>query len=394
MRKSEPFLIAGSGIAGLATAIALAQRGVPSRILERDSEPPETGAGIQIGPNGMRVLEHLGVAPLLAPHAGKPEFLSVRDAVDGRELVHMPLGEWIARRHGAPYWVAHRADLHRALRARAAAEPLIELSPGIAVIAVAQTAEGVTVTTGGGEVVTGSALIGADGIWSTVRSAVAPVSLAFAGRTASRTVLPAEAASELFRESHTGLWLSPGAHVVHYPVRGGKEIAVVLIVKEDWRSEGWSAPVPLGDIAHRISGLTPALRDFLGSARDWRRWALFDAKPLAAYSRDRVVLVGDAAHPILPFLAQGAVMALEDAVTLAKLVAARGDDIPAAFKAFEAERRERVSRVQSASRQNGVIYHLSGLSALARNASLGFMSPERLIGRYDWLYGWRADEGR
>jgi salicylate hydroxylase len=387
---SEPFLIAGGGIAGLATAIALAQRGARSRILEREAEPPESGAGIQIGPNGTRVLNRLGVAPLLAPYVGAPQFLAVRDARSGRELTRMPLGDWIARRHGSPYWVAHRADLHRALRARAAAEPLIDLTADAAVVSVRQDDKSVTVSTATGDTVKGAALIGADGIRSAVRAFVAPSAITFAGRTASRTVVPAETAAPLFRQAHTGLWLSPGTHIVHYPVRGGTEVAVIVIVRESWQDEGWSAPVPDGEIARCGSGLAPELGDFLAGASGWRRWALFDAKPLSALSRGRIVLVGDAAHPILPFLAQGAVMALEDAVTLADAIAARGDDLPTAFRDFASARRARLRRVQAASRQNGVIYHLAGLPALARNATLKLAPPERLIAHYDWLYGWRA----
>jgi len=391
MAASAPILIAGGGIGGLALAVALARIGRASIVLEQRGAFTGAGAGIQLGPNGVRVLERLGVSEALRPLAGVPQSVRVHDGRSGRVLAELPLGHWLAARHGAPYWVAHRADLARVLSEAAAADRSIVLRPGFAVAEVRQTADGVAVTSAAGETAAGGALVGADGLWSRVRAAVSPEAAPqFVGATATRTVVSAGRAGALAAPA-VGLWLTRSAHVVHYPVRGGAEIAVVVIAAEDWQGQEWDAEVDSARLLARLGGFHPKLTEALAAAADWRRWGLYRLPPLARWSAGRLALMGDAAHPMLPYLAQGGVLALEDAQVLARCLAEWAADPAAAFARFEAERRQRAERVQAASRRQGRIYHLPPPASWARDAALRLLPGRWLMAGYDWLYGWRGE---
>jgi salicylate hydroxylase len=390
MAHAEPVLIAGGGIAGLATALALAQRGIPSRVLEQRERFSEAGAGIQIGPNGARVLSALGVTPYLAAYVSLPEEIIVHQGASGRILARMPLGAWIEERHGAPYWVVHRRDLQAALLACAQSTAGITVETGFAVADVMDRGDQVTVRNAAGTTMGGPVLIGADGIRSRVRAALAAnVELRFSGKAASRALLSPEAATLLGNPMSVGVWLAPGAHVVHYPVQGGAQIAVVAIVPDDRMTDDWAAPNDWAALAPHLAGFAPELHKALMTAPEWRRWALFEADPLAHLAKGRIALIGDAAHPVLPFLAQGGVMALEDAVVLADALAAHPEDPAGALKAYEAARQPRVNAIVATSRQNGRIFHLAGPAAIARNVALAAVPATRLMARYDWVYCWR-----
>jgi salicylate hydroxylase len=397
-----PVLVAGGGIGGLTAALALARAGWRSHVLERRAAWSEAGAGIQLSPNGVSVLERLQVAADLAPKAGVPREIVVRDAASARVLQRLPLGEWIRARHGAPYWQVHRRDLQAALLRRVSAEPLIRVSLGVEVVGFASAGGGVAARGADGSSHAGAALVGADGVFSAVRRQLpggeAP---RFSGRTAARAVVPvvgANSAGEpasVLGPAATGVWLAPGAHVVHYPVRAGREIALVVVRTEDWSGRGWSAPVAACELEAALARLAPALAHALGSGHDWHRWALFEAEPAERWSVDRVTLLGDAAHPTLPFLAQGGSLALEDAWVLARCLAgAKADaDIPSALAAYERERLQRTRRVVAAARRNGRIFHLRGAAALARNAAMRLLGGERVMAGHDWVYGWKPDAG-
>lgn len=390
MARDERILIAGGGIAGLATALALARHGIPSRILEAREQLSEAGAGIQIGPNGVRVLTALGVAQHLKPHISLPVEIVVRQGASTRILARMPLGAWIEARHGAPYWVVHRRDLQAALLTCVRAEPAIEFTTGFAVAEVIPAESHVEVRDAHGSRATGSILIGADGIRSRVREAVSPgTRLNFSGKAASRTLLPAGISGPLGDTGRMGVWLAPGAHVVHYPVQAGTHIAVVAIVPDDRRIDDWAAPNDWSQLAPHLAGFASELRDALSAAPEWRRWALFETEPLKHLSKGRIALVGDAAHPVFPFLAQGGVMALEDAMVIADAIAQNRDDLQAALTSYETARRSRVNTIVATSRQNGRIFHLSGPAAMARNLALAAAPATILMARYDWVYGWR-----
>ena len=391
MTELRPLVIAGGGIGGLTLGLALARRGIASTILERAEAFSEAGAGIQLGPNAVRLLQSLGVAAPLAPRASCPQAITVFDGPSGEPLARLPLGEWIARRHGAPYWVAHRADLQAALLSVVRASSLIEIVTSFKVARFEESGESIFVVGEDGRRVRGALLVGADGLWSTVRNQLWPSSrLTFSGKTAARTVLPVQSVPSPLRDPIIGVWLAPQCHVVHYPVRSGTEVAAVVIANEHWMGKGWSAAADCETVVDKLAEFAPALRKIMASAGDWRKWALYNPPPLEHWSRGRSTLLGDAAHPILPFLAQGGAMAIEDAAALAKSLAAHPRDGAGALLQYERMRRQRVVRVQSASRNNGRIYNLAGPLAAARNFVLRQLPGGRIMSRYDWLYGWKG----
>ncbi|MBN9354254.1 MAG: FAD-dependent monooxygenase, partial [Hyphomicrobium denitrificans] len=308
----------------------------------------------------------------------------------GRELTRLPLGTWIAERHGAPYWTAHRRDLHVALRARAETNPLIDLRTGIEIASFATESDGITATGTRGETLKASALVCADGLWSNLRNQIAPgASPQPAGKAAFRCVIPAGDLAPEFTPNAVHIWLAPGAHVVHYPVNAGRDIALVVIADDTMRERGWDTSASAATVREKVRDYAPPLQTLIATANDWRCWSLYRMPPLERWSNGRATLLGDAAHPVLPFLAQGAVLALEDAVTLAAALADRRSDVEASLRNYEHARRPRARRVVEASQRNGRIYHMAGAAALARNTTMRLAPPARVMAGFDWLYGWR-----
>lgn len=387
---SRPVVIAGGGIGGLTLAIALSQHGIASVILERAASFSAAGAGIQIGPNGTRLLQQLGVAACLEPHVGHPVGIHLRRASDGADRGVLPLGTWIEQRHNAPYWTAHRGDLQAALLKVAQSKASIEIRMNWDVASFNETNDGVTVAAADGRTVEGAVLVGADGLWSAVRRQISGMAMPTSSRrSAARTVIATANLPAGVRGDHVGVWMAPRVHVVHYPVRGGDETGVAILADEPWSVPGWGEDVSAAQALQPVAGLTPLLLDLLGRGQHWRKWSLFDPPPLVRWSIDRTTLLGDAAHPILPFLAQGAVMAIEDAVVLATLLAAQRSNPSAALAAYETARRARTRKVQDTARRNGQIYHLTGIAAAARDLVLRTVPPAAMMARYDWLYGWQ-----
>lgn len=392
MTEERPILIAGAGIGGLSLAIALARHGIASRVLERRRELAEAGAGIQLGPNAVGVLSRLGVADRLEPAVGTPECLRVFDGTSGALLSELPLGAWIAERQGSPYWVAHRADLHAALLDTARSLPVVELNFGCGLQSFAQHGGTVQVRTDDGCAYQGAALVGADGLWSTVRRQLWPeAELTYSGKTASRAVIERARVAAPFSDPATGVWLAPGGHVVHYPVRGGSQVAIVAILEEGWPGEGWGLAVDRESLLGRLRTFPAPLLEFLRAADDWRRWPLYDPDPLARWSRGRITLIGDAAHPVLPFLAQGGALAIEDAETLAAALQIWRSEPALAIDRYERARRPRALRMQAASRRNGRIYHMPRPASLTRDLVLRVMPGHRTMALYDWIYGWKPE---
>jgi salicylate hydroxylase len=390
MSAHEPFLVAGGGIAGLALALALARKGLRSTVLEKRAGFGTAGAGIQLGPNGVRALQNLGIAERLRPLVGEPESICVRDGASGRVLAELPLGAWIAARHGTPYWTLHRADLHAALADAASNEPLIELRAGTEVLGFSAARNSVLAATDTHKFLTGRALIGADGLWSRVRKHIWPSTVPrFAGAVAARCLLASSDARELDLRA-VNLWLSPAAHVVHYPVRGRSELAVVIIARDDREVSEWENVADPSSVQRHLAGCHPPLRDTLSGVTEWRNWALYRLSPLPRWSEGRVTLMGDAAHPMLPYLAQGGVLALEDAIVLASRLALHAGDDPGAFSAFEARQKRRAHRIQVASQRNGRIYHLAPPLSGIRDIGFRVLPGAWLMQTYDWLYKPRA----
>ena len=400
MAVSRTIFVAGAGIGGLTAALALADRGFRVVILEKAERLEEAGAGLQLSPNASRVLIDLGLKPRLAASAVVPDAVSVMSARLGREIARLPLGEEASTRAGAPYWVLHRADLQAALQAQVGDNPDIDLRLGCQFEDMAPHAKGLTVVQRSGdtrrqEVALG--LIGADGIWSTVRHQLFPQAQPqFSGLIAWRgtleaTQLPREQASRRVQ-----LWMGANAHLVAYPISGGRQINVVAVVSGAWNRPGWSAPGDITEIKNVFaSSYWPGnVRMLIGAVDEWRKWALFNVPGAGEWTSGPVALLGDAAHAMLPFAAQGAGMAIEDAAVLAKCLAETrnegGPAIALAMQRYARLRRPRVGRVQRTARQSGRIYHLAGPAAVARDLVIRMLGPRRMLARQSWIYDWRA----
>ena len=396
MARSRTILIAGAGIGGLTAALALAQHGFRVVILEKSKRLEETGAGIQPSPNASRIFIKLGLGEALKQTAVAPDAIRIMRS-SGKLIVEAPLGPAAEFRFGAPYWVIHRVDLQRALLEAASARPEIELRLGMEFTDYAAHARGVTVKSQGatGDVDEhGIALIGADGLWSNARKALGEESAPrFAGRTAWRAMIPIERAPNAFREPVVHLWLGRAAHLVHYPVRCGRALNIVAIVGDDFQDSGWSTPGDRRALLERFGKWCEPARTLLGVPEAWLKWALFDRAPSRRWGIGPVTLLGDAAHPMLPFLAQGGAMAIEDAAALASCLARDGESPASALRTYEGLRSARTARVQREARRNDIVYHLSGPAALARDMMLRTMGGEKLLLRYRWLYDWRLPPG-
>jgi salicylate hydroxylase len=391
--SSRTVIIAGAGIGGLTAALAVARQGYRVVVLEQSERLQETGAGIQLSPNASRILIRLGLGEQLLPYVTAPEELVVANARSGRVLARAPLGAAAERRYGAPYWIIHRGDLQSVLIAAVEANPDIMLRLGNRVDDFAIHPNGVTVAAHSRlETVEehGIALVGADGLWSRLRGRLGHGEARFTGHTAWRALVPAEAVVCELSIPTVNLWFGRGGHVVYYPVKGGRLINVVAIMADDWREPGWSAAGERAELLARFDerAWRGPPREILGAADRWLKWALFDAAPLAHWGRGPVTLLGDAAHPILPYLAQGAAMAIEDAHELGQSLQSAGGDIAAAMRRYEQRRRARTAHTQRAARRSGAIYHMSTAAGLVRTLAVSVMGGERLISRYDWLYGW------
>jgi salicylate hydroxylase len=381
-------LIVGGGIGGLAASIALARNGMSATLLERSVFADETGAGIQLGPNATRVLAGLGVHDAVETVAFKPDALRLFDGATGGTLAAVPLGSVAEGRYGAPYLTLHRADLYAGLLATCKGLGEIDLRDGFDVTEVESVADGVIATGADETQVEGSSLVAADGIWSNLRHRIAPhAGLRFSGATAWRALLPRDKVSAPFDEPNVGLWLGPRAHLVHYPVRGGKDVNIVAVIEGGSAKQGWSLRAEPGALLPAFHRWAKPARSLLESVESWRCWSLFRLKPLHRWADGRVALLGDAAHPVLPYLAQGAALAIEDAAALAASVKTCGGDPQSAFPLYESLRMRRAARVQAQAARFGRIYHLRGPAALARNFVLKRRRPEALLRGFDWLYG-------
>lgn len=384
--------VAGGGIGGLATSLALANAGYRVILWERHETPRADGAGIQIGPNGCKALRRLGVLDAVLPLGAQPAAIAVGDAASGRFLTRLPLGADIATRHGAPYITLARPDLERVLSTRVARHNAIDVNFGKTAVSIAPDGDSIRAVSAAGDTIAADAAIIADGMWSRLRSHVTgPLVPAATGQAAFRTIIERPCAIGGADANCVRVWLARRCHIVAYPVRGGSATAVVVVIHDPAIATGWNVAPDLTRLSDAFTALHAPLRQFLETAGDsWRMWSLHAMTAPERLSNGRIALLGDAALPVLPFLAQGAVMALEDAVAIANHVTQSRPDIPAAFAAYGRQRLQRKAAIARASQKNGRAYHLSGPMAYARDAVLRLTPPRLLMSRYDWIYGHEA----
>lgn len=384
-------LIVGGGIGGIATALCLLDAGFEVELYERSAALTEIGAGIQISPNGVKVLQRLGLMPALDQIAFRPEAIEMRHGLSGARVFAIPMRDEAVRRYGAPYYHVHRADLMNALgdALRTRAPNAIHL--GKDTKSFAQTASGVELTFADGTRAAGDVLIGADGIHSVVRTKLFGEARArFTGNVAWRVVVPASKLAKDLVPPTACVWVGPGRHAVTYYLRRGELINFVGVVERDgWQKESWTERGEKSDLVSDYAGWAKPITALIDQATECYRWALFDRDALARWSDGRVTLLGDACHPMLPFLAQGAVMAIEDAWVLSRKLKSNAD-VPMALAAYEAERKPRTSRAQKAAHAQMGLYHKRGLAAqLATYGPIWLaanFAPSVVRSRQDWLY--------
>ncbi len=384
-----PILVAGGGIGGLAAAHALARKGIPVRVLEQAPEFREIGAGIQLGPNVFRALEKLGLKAAVLADAHRPPAMEMRCALSGERITRIPLEDpRFAAAFEQPYAVTHRHDLHSVFVDACKSNNLIALETQRTVEDFEQDDDGVSAVLHSGERIRGRALIGCDGMWSKVRdNIVGDGKPLVSGHIAYRAVLARdEVPADLWRPDVI-LWAGPRTHLVHYPLRRGEIYNLVAVFHSKRYVEGWNAEADAGDLWAHFNGQRPEVLRMLERIETWRMWVLCDREPVKEWSKGRVALLGDAAHPMLQYLAQGACMAIEDACWLADKVAASPDDLPAALRAYVQQRYLRTARVQIMARVYGDFYHARGPAAELRNEMLRARTPEQSYAGVSWLYG-------
>jgi 3-hydroxybenzoate 6-monooxygenase len=386
--QDRQVFIVGGGIGGLAAALALARQGIAAQIIEQAAEFKEIGAGIQLGPNVFWMFDILGLVERVSALAVFPNNLIMMDSITGQEVTRVPLGDKFRKRFKHPYALIHRADLHKVLLEACKKSDRIRLDASQKVVKVEETSDGIVVRTESGKEYRGAALIGADGIWSSIREIVVGDGKPKpAGHITYRAVLPTSEMPEQYRWHDMVVWAGEKVHLVHYPLRTGDLFNLVAVFHSNRYEEGWDSYGDPAELHERFAKTGAPVRTLLEKIESWRMWVLCDRPPIKEWSRGRITLLGDAAHPMLQYLAQGANMAIEDAVCLANEVIEFAGDYPAAFRAYQQARYLRTGRVQIMARVYGEFFHAGGVAKELRNIMLGARSVEDHIAGVEWLYG-------
>ena len=386
--SKTPILIAGGGIGGLAAALSLAKSGQSSIVLEQASRFGEIGAGIQLGPNAFHSFDYLGIGERAREGAVYVDQLRLMDAKTAEEICHILLDEPFRNRMGNPYAVVHRADLHGIMLEACIAHDLIELRTRQCVDTYAQDGGTVTAFIKNEAPLTGAGLIAADGLNSVIRAQMVGDGLPrVSGHTTYRSVIPTENMPEDLRWNAATLWAGPKCHIVHYPLKGWKAFNLVVTYHNHAPEPVAGKPVSKDEVRRGFEHIHPRARQVIDHGKDWKLWVLCDRDPIVNWVDGRVALLGDAAHPMLQYLAQGACMAMEDAVCLGAMVADH-ENLETALEHYRARRVVRTARVVMGSRLVGdYVYHPDGAQALVRNAVMGARTPEEWYDRIEWLYG-------
>ena len=388
MVETKPVLIAGGGIGGLAVALGLAHKGIRSILLEKASALGEIGAGIQLGPNAFHAFDYLGVGEAARNMAVYIDQLRLMDALSAEEITHIDLGDSFRARFGNPYAVVHRGDLHGVFLRACQNHELVELRVSSEVVGYEQDGSSVTARLGNGERITGRLLIGADGLWSNIRKQVtADGPPRVSGHTTYRSVIPTEQMPEDLRWNAATLWAGPKCHIVHYPLSGWKVFNLVVTYHNDAPEPVAGKAVSEDEVMKGFTHVHERAQSIIRHGTNWKLWVLCDREPTERWIDGRVALLGDAAHPMLQYFAQGACQAMEDAVCLSHMLA-NHDDHAMALEAYRVRRFPRTARVQLMSRAIGEhVYHPSGDHARVRNAVMGAKSQDEWCDDIAWLYG-------
>ncbi len=385
--RQPSVVIAGGGIGGLSAALGLARAGCRVTVLEQAEQFGEIGAGIQIGPNAFHALDYLGVGPEARAVAVYIDRLVMMDGRSGDEIAGIPVDDVFRTRFGNPYAVVHRADLHGVLLNACRASPSVMLVNRQRVVGYENTPDGAQARTQGGEIFAGDAVVGCDGVRSKIREQITGGDpLRLSGHVAYRAVLPIEDMPRDLRWNAATLWAGPKCHMVHYPLQGWKTFNLVATFVTSVENVGSNEPGTREEVLSRFGDIVPRARKLLEIPTEWRRWVLADRDPIENWTDGRVTLLGDAAHPTHQYFAQGACMAMEDAVCLADRVGNSGGDFHSAFLSYQENRIVRTYRVVLSSRMLGRFYHAEGVERRIRNSILGAKTPEEFYNGLQWLY--------
>lgn len=389
--KQQKVIVVGGGIGGLAAAMALTAQGIEVELLEQAEQIAEIGAGIQLGPNAYAALDALGVGEAARNRSVFTDHMTMMDAVDAKEVGRIDVGQAFRERFGNPYGVIHRADIHLSILEAVEKHPLISFRTSTRIEHFEQTESGVIVTDTNGNTFTADALLGADGVRSVVREKLIGDEARVTGHVVYRAVVDASEIPEDMHANAPVLWAGPRCHLVQYPLRGGKEYNIVVTFHSR-NQEVWSVTDgSKEEVLSYFEGIHPKPRRLLDLPKSWRRWATADREPIESWGEGVVTLLGDAAHPMTQYLAQGACMALEDAVTLGKAIEATDGDLSQAFRLYESIRIPRTARVVWSAREMGRLYHAKGVERQVRNALWAGRSQERFYDAVEWLYSWNVD---
>ncbi|MES2413662.1 MAG: 3-hydroxybenzoate 6-monooxygenase [Pseudomonadota bacterium] len=385
--SSKPIIISGGGIGGLAAAMVLGKDGHAVTVLEQAAEFGEIGAGIQLGPNIFRMFEYLGLTDVINKVAFFPEGLGMNDVRTGEKVIRVPLGDVARAAYGFPYGVIYRADLHQVFLDACRAQPSVTLRTNAKVESYDQSADGVQVHLAGGEVVEGQALIAADGMWSKIREAVVGDGKPrVSGHIAYRAVLKREDVPKHLWSDDVTLWGGEKTHLVHYPLRRGELFNMVCVFHSSKYDEGWNTFGDTTELNERFADACPQVKELLAKIETWKMWVLCDREPVKNWTDRRVTLLGDAAHPMLQYLAQGAGQAIEDAVVLREALRFTKGDIQEAFQKYQNTRYLRTGRVQLTARFYGDIYHASGVQRELRNQMFQSGKESAGFAGLKWMY--------
>lgn len=388
--KVLPVLVAGGGIGGLAAALALVRQGFEVQVFEQAAEIGEIGAGIQLGPNAFHAFDALGIGEKARGRAVYTDYMVMHDAINEYQVGKIPTGEAFRQRFGNPYAVIHRVDVHLSLLEGAQETDRVSFQTSTRIVRMEQDADSVTAYDQHGKAYKGQALIGADGVKSVVREQFVGDLARVTGHVVYRAVVDKADFPENLQWNAASIWVGPNCHLVHYPLRGGEQYNVVVTFhsreQEEWGVRDGSKE----EVESYFQGICPKARQLIELPKSWKRWATADREPIGTWTFGRVTLLGDAAHPTTQYMAQGACMAMEDAVTLGEALRVHDNDWTKALDLYQRSRVARTARIVLSSREMGRIYHANGVERLVRNDLWRGRSPERFYDAMEWLYGWNV----